>query len=279
MFEAEFHTPTVAMTIAGSDCSGGAGAQADLKVFQHFEIYGLSAITCVVAETPREVGSVHAVPPEIVAEQVSMLLRTYPVAAVKTGMLYSRAHIEAVAEALGGYSGPLVVDPVMMASTGDPLIDPEAIDAYRTLLLPRATVITPNLDEAAKLAGRAIAGKEDMAESAAQLHEEFGVPVLIKGGHLETEECHDLLCEEGTIHWFESPRIDTPASHGTGCSFAAALAACLAEGVSLRDAVSRAKWFLLFALQQSLVWKDGEGKTVHAINQDPAEFEDAVEGI
>ena len=279
MSEATFHTPTVVLTIAGSDCSGGAGAQADLKVFQHFEIYGLSAITCVVAETPREVGSVHPVPPEIVAEQVSMLLRTYPVAAVKTGMLYSRAHIEAVAGALDGYAGPLVVDPVMMASTGDPLIEPEAIDAYRTLLFPKAAVITPNLDEAAELVGRKLKSQQDMEEAAAQLHKEFGVPVVIKGGHLKTKECHDLLYEkEHHVTWMEGPRIDTPASHGTGCSFAAALAAGLAEGMPLGDAVTRAKWFLLFALQQSLVWKDGEGKSVHAINQDPAEFEDALDG-
>jgi hydroxymethylpyrimidine/phosphomethylpyrimidine kinase len=257
------------MTIAGSDCSGGAGAQADLKVFQHFGLHGLSAMTCVVAETPLEVGSIHPVPPKIVAEQVSMLLRTYPVAAVKTGMLYSRAHIEAVAEALDGYEGPLVVDPVMVASTGDALIEPDAIDAYKSLLFPKATVITPNLDEAAKLASMKVKSKKDMEVAAITLWKEFGVQAVVKGGHLKTKKVHNIFFDGSILCTFSGSRVETPASHGTGCTFAAVLASQLALGEPEEQAVGVATTFLAGALYSSRVWENREGRRVYAINQDP----------
>jgi hydroxymethylpyrimidine/phosphomethylpyrimidine kinase len=145
----------IALTIAGSDCSAGAGLQADLKTFQHFQVYGLTAVTCVVSETPLIVRHVHPIPVDVVIDQVELLLQTFPIGAIKTGMLYSAAHIERLAELLAKYPNiPLVIDPVMIASTGDPLIEENAIIAYKEKLLPLATLITPNLPEAAVLLDR-----------------------------------------------------------------------------------------------------------------------------
>ncbi len=264
-------SPPVLRTLAGSECSAGAGAQADLKTFLHFGVHGLSAITCVVAETSREVGSVHPVPPEIVAEQISLLLSSFPVAAIKTGMLFSRAHIEAVAAAIGDHPAPLVVDPVMIASTGDPLIEDNAISAYRSLLFSRAAVITPNLDEATRLTGMRITTKKQMEQAGEWLFKEYGTPVVLKGGHLKTKECHDLLYEEEAHCWASSGRIGTQAGHGTGCTFAAALAACLARGKNLREAFCHSKTFILLALSQSFTWMDPDGRPIHALNQAPFE--------
>lgn len=259
-------SPPVALTIAGSDCSAGAGIQADLKSFQHFGVFGLTAVSCVVAETSREVGSVHPVPPQVLAGQIAMLLRSFPVAAVKTGMLFSAAHVEASCHALENTRAPVVVDPVMIASTGDPLIEPDAVDLYRRLLLPRAALITPNLDEAGHLLGARIRTREQMPASARRLAEEFGVPVLLKGGHLEEHECADLLVENGAEHWFTAPRIEAETSHGTGCTFSAAITAGLAHGKSLPEAVGAAKEFLGQALAGGFSWIDPAGGRIHALN-------------
>lgn len=251
--------PPVALTIAGSDCSAGAGAQADLKTFQHFGVFGLTALTCVVAETSRHVGAVHPVPPAVVREQVELLLASFPVAAVKTGMLFSTAHVEAVHAALAGFEGPLVVDPVMIASTGDPLLEAAAIDAYRQLLLPRASVITPNLDEAAHLAGRPVRSRGEMEDTARQLAERFQTAVLLKGGHLGGPECEDVLIVNDAMHWFSTKRVNSPASHGTGCTLSAAVAAFLAQGHALEAAVRRAKAFVWQALHHGAVLQVGHG--------------------
>ena len=260
-------SPPVALTIAGSDCSSGAGIQADLKSFQHFGVFGLTAVSCVVAETSREVGGVHPLPPEFLGEQVEMLLRSFPVAAVKTGMLFSAAHVEAACRALEKSGAPVVVDPVMIASTGDPLIEPDAIDLYRRLLLPRAALITPNLDEAAHLLDAPIRRREEMVPAARRLAEEFGVPVLLKGGHLEENQCADLLLESGSEHWFTAPRIEAPTSHGTGCTFSAAITAGLALGKPLPEAVGEAKAYLGRALAGGFSWDDSSGGRIHALNQ------------
>ncbi len=184
------HLPPVALTIAGSDCSAGAGIQADLKTFQHFHVHGLTAVTCVVSETANIVRAVHPVPVAIVSDQVSLLLDSFPVAAVKTGMLYSAAHVRAVAEILARHPGlALVVDPVMIASTGDPLLEDDAITAYRELLLPLARVITPNLPEAEVLLGEKIPDEAALESAAHRLAERFGTAVLLKGGHLDTRDC------------------------------------------------------------------------------------------
>lgn len=242
-------SPPVALTIAGSDCCAGAGIQADLKTFQHFGVHGLTAVTCVVSETPACVEAVHPVPVEIIASQITLLLESYPVAAIKTGMLHSREVIECVAGCLARQPTiPLVVDPVMVASSGSPLIEPDAIEAFRRLLFPRATLITPNLDEARTLLGYAIDSEEAMEGAARYLSDELGIAVLLKGGHLSGDSCTDVLAQAGQTTQFSHPRIAGADTHGTGCSLAAAIAAGLAHGRCLIEAVALAGDYLAAAL-------------------------------
>jgi hydroxymethylpyrimidine/phosphomethylpyrimidine kinase len=249
-------SPPVALTIAGSDCSAGAGLQADLKTFQHFGVFGLTAVTCVVAETSKVVRSVHAVPPAILQDQLHVLLESFPVAVIKTGMLFSKAHIVAVTEILQQYRGiPLVIDPVMIASTGDPLLEENAIAAYKERLFPLATIVTPNLDEAEVLWGAPARDEHTMERAAHELSARHGCAVLLKGGHLGGPECADLLVENDLPAWFRSPRIDTAASHGTGCTLSAAIAANLALGRDLHDAVAASKHYLDATLTTSLAWE------------------------
>lgn len=255
--------PPVALSIAGSDCCAGAGIQADLKTFQHFEIHGLTAVTCVVSETPAVVEAVHPVPVQVVASQVSLLLDSYPVAAIKTGMLHNREGIEAVADCLRQHPDtPLVVDPVMVASSGSPLIEADAVEAYRRALFPLATLITPNLDEAATLLGHAIESVEAMEGAALRMADELGIAVLLKGGHLSGEDCIDVLAEGSTLHHFRHRRIPGADTHGTGCTLAAAIAAGLARGHALPTAVAEAGDYLAAALRSR--YRLGE---LQALNQ------------
>ncbi len=258
----------VALSIAGSDCSAGAGIQADLKTFQHFHVHGLTAVTCVVSETANIVRAVHAVPVEIVADQISLLMKSFPVAAVKTGMLFSADHVRAVAEILRNHPEILlVVDPVMIASTGDSLLEVEAVDCYKNLLLPLARVITPNLPEAEALLGEHIPDESSLEPAARKLSQLFGTAVLLKGGHLDGPDCIDLLIENGTVHRFSAPRIPLPGSHGTGCTLSAAIAAALALGNSLPEAVRLAKHYLGETLRNSYQFTSATGEIVHALNQ------------
>jgi hydroxymethylpyrimidine/phosphomethylpyrimidine kinase len=257
----------LALTIAGSDCSSGAGIQADLKTMQHFHVHALTAVTCVVSETPLVVRRVHAVPVEVVADQVELLLESYPIGAVKTGMLFSAAHVAAVAQLLHRYPAiPLVVDPVMIASTGDPLIEDDAIAAYRELLLPRATVITPNLPEAECLLGQRIDAHE-LERAAAALATAFDTAILLKGGHLEQEDCVDLLYHQGRVTRFSSPRWPTAASHGTGCTLSAAIAAHLALGEDLVTACQQGKEWINQTLRHSLSWSVAGFPRIDMLNQ------------
>jgi hydroxymethylpyrimidine/phosphomethylpyrimidine kinase len=262
------HSIPVALTIAGSDCSAGAGIQADLKTFQHFQVHGLTAVTCVVSETANTVRAVHPVPVDIVADQIALLLTSFPVAAVKTGMLFSAAHVRAVAAILGeNRQARLVVDPVMIASTGDSLLEPEALEFYKTLLLPLATIITPNLPEAEALLGARIPDENALQPAARALAERFGTAVLLKGGHLDGPHCIDLLVEHGNVHRFTADRIAVPGSHGTGCTLSAAIAAALALGQPLPQAVATAKNFLGETLRRSYQFQSATGEIVHALNQ------------
>lgn len=237
--------------------------QADLKTFQHHRVYGLTAVTCVVAETPAVVRSVHAVPPAILQDQLRVLLEAFPVAAIKTGMLFSKAHIVAVTEILTEYRGiPLVIDPVMIASTGDPLLEENAIAAYKDRLFPLATVITPNLDEAEVLWGGAVRDEAAMEHAASDLSARHGCAVLLKGGHLGQPECADLLWDDGLPEWFRSERLEGAASHGTGCTLSAAITAGLATGQDLHDAVAGAKAYLSETLAKSFAWGN-----IAALNQ------------
>ena len=257
--------PPVALTIAGSDNSAGAGAQADLKTFTALGVYGLTAITCVVAEVPGKVSSIHPIPASVVAEQIRLSLTAFPVAAIKTGMLYSAEIIEAVCDLLASTTIPLVVDPVMVATSGASLLKPDAIALYETRLFPRATIITPNMDEAAVLTGRPIRTLEDMCAAGGHLAATYRVTWLLKGGHLSGEDCTDLLFHpDGTISEFHSPRIPDVSTHGTGCTTSAAIAASLAQGLPLERAVARAKQYVTAAIKNHHRW--GE---IHALNHTP----------
>ncbi|MEI6177956.1 MAG: bifunctional hydroxymethylpyrimidine kinase/phosphomethylpyrimidine kinase [Verrucomicrobiota bacterium] len=259
----------VALTIAGSDCSAGAGIQADLKTFQHFGVHGLTAITCVVSETANIVRAVHPVPVDVVADQISLLLESFPVVALKTGMLFSAPHVIAVAGILGKFRDvQLVVDPVMIASTGDSLLEPEAVTAYKSLLLPLARVITPNLHEAEELLGEVIPDALALESAALRLSAMFGTAVLLKGGHLEGPQCIDLLADQGEIHRFVADRIPVEGSHGTGCTLSAAITALLAMDIPLPRAVEMAKDYLGETLRLSYQFQSPSGaETLHALNQ------------
>jgi len=260
--------PPAALTIAGSDCSSGAGIQADLKTFQHFGIHGLTAVTCVVSETANIVRAVHPIPIDVLEDQISLLLESFPIAAIKTGMLFSAAHVRAVATLLAQAPGiPLVIDPVMIASTGASLLEPEAIKLYQTHLLPLARLITPNLPEAEVLLGESIPDEAALDSAARRLSARFGTAVLLKGGHLKGDECVDLLCDAGEIHRFSAARIPLPGSHGTGCTLSAATTAALALGHSLSTAVAMAKAYLGETLQQSYQFPPIGKIPVHALNQ------------
>jgi hydroxymethylpyrimidine/phosphomethylpyrimidine kinase len=268
----------VALTIAGSDCSAGAGAQADLKTFSALGVYGLTALTCVVAETPGKVQSIQAVDVDIVAEQITLLLESFPIAAIKTGMLYSGdivARVSAVLRDWNARSGarvPLVVDPVMVATSGDLLLKREAIAIYERELFPLATVLTPNLDEAGTLLGGKISDLAAMHDAGQTLADRYGVPILLKGGHLGGDDAIDLLFTDGGTEEFSAPFTRGVHTHGTGCTYAAAIAAGLAAGSSLSLAVERAKQFVSAAIAQHFSWSDGTGADLHALNHSPTEL-------
>ncbi|MGD9803908.1 MAG: bifunctional hydroxymethylpyrimidine kinase/phosphomethylpyrimidine kinase [Hyphomicrobiaceae bacterium] len=238
----------IALTIAGSDSSGGAGIQADLKTFSALGVYGASVLTALTAQNTTGVQGVHPVPPSFVTAQIDSVLDDLNVAAVKTGMLADAPIIEAVTERLNSARGrkiPLVVDPVMVATSGDVLLAPAAIETVRTRLIPRATLITPNIPEAAQLLGVPPATNEtEVRHQLAQLSRLGAEAVLLKGGHGEGREAVDFLAIGERIIRIAAPRIDTPHTHGTGCTLSAAIAAYLAIGDDLETAVRRAKRYV-----------------------------------
>jgi hydroxymethylpyrimidine/phosphomethylpyrimidine kinase len=256
-------SPPVALTIAGSDNSAGAGIQADLKTFSALGVYGLTAVTCVVSEIPGRVEMVQAVTPALLRSQIRILFDAYPIAAVKTGMLYSRALLRVVSEELADRLGMfhLVVDPVMVASSGDPLIKPDAVRAYEQELLPLADVITPNLDEAAVLLGRKITTRRAMVSAAEELRSKYGATVLLKGGHLSGREAVDVLSMRAGTEEIALRRLSGCETHGTGCTLSAAVAAGLARGWRLPKAVREGKNYLHRALARQFVWHRGRQRT------------------
>lgn len=240
----------VALTIAGSDSGGGAGVQADLKVFFRFGVYGTSALTLVTAQNTLGVQRVHLLPPEVVYAQIESVAQDFPLHAAKTGALGDAAIVEAVADAVGRYGiAPLVVDPVMVAKSGDPLLAPEAVAALKERLFPVAALITPNRLEAEALLGCPIRTLEEAEEAAKALLALGPKAVLLKGGHLEGEEAVDLLATQEGVLRFSAPRVQTRNTHGTGCTLSAAVAALLARGRPLEEAVAEAKTYLTRALR------------------------------
>jgi len=249
----------VVLTVAGSDNSCGAGAQADLKTITSLGGYAQTAITCVVAEVPGRVAAIQPVRPDVVAAQIRLSLEAFPVAAIKTGMLYSTAIIRAVSAEFARRTElpPLVVDPVMVASSGDPLLRRSAVAAYRELLFPIAALVTPNLDELRILSGLPCRNLDEMKSAGQALVRTFHVPFLLKGGHLKARIAVDVLvCADGLME-FRAPFFRNADTHGTGCTFSAAIAAGLASGRPLADAVGRAKTFISGTIKNRLRW----GKT------------------
>jgi hydroxymethylpyrimidine/phosphomethylpyrimidine kinase len=243
----------VALTIAGSDPSGGAGIQADLKTFSRFEVFGASALTLVTAQNTVGVSAVHLLPTDLVAAQLEAVLQDLPVHAVKTGALGSAAMVAAVAQTLAlslPASTPLVIDPVMISKHGHSLIDDDAVDALRALLLPRATLLTPNIHEAARLLGRPILTLADLPQAARDLCALGPRAVVIKGGALGGDASIDHIYDASTDLdlALRAPRVQTRSTHGTGCTFSAAITARLALGDTLPDALTTAKAFLTRAL-------------------------------
>jgi hydroxymethylpyrimidine/phosphomethylpyrimidine kinase len=238
----------VALTIAGSDPSGGAGIQADLKTFHQFGVYGAAAITLLTVQNTSGVARVECMPAHLIAEQVRAVVEDIPPQAAKTGALGNREIVEAVASLAAEFEFPLVVDPVMISKHGAPLIAPEARAAIAERLLPRAFLITPNLEEAACLTGIEVRSVEAMRQAAARLCTMGAQAALVKGGHLEGDAT-DVLFAGGAWREFTAPRVHTPHTHGTGCTYSAAITAELARGTPLETAVARAKAFLTEAIR------------------------------
>ncbi len=233
--------PPVALTIAGSDSGGGAGIQADLKTFEAFGVFGTSAVTAVTAQNTVGVHAVHVLPPELVDRQIRVVCEDLHPAACKSGMLADAPTIEAVARSLSAVAIPhYVLDPVMVASSGAPLLRPDAIDVLRESLMPIASLVTPNLDEAALLTGKDVSDESGMRQAAESLVDAGCRAVLIKGGHLDGAEVVDLLYDGANWREWRAAKLAAGDAHGTGCTLSAAIAAGLAMGRPLGDAVDRA---------------------------------------
>ncbi len=255
----------VALTIAGSDSGGGAGIQADIKAMQANGVFAASVITAITAQNTVAVTDAMDVPLELISSQMAAVLSDLPVAAIKTGMLSSTGIIQTVAETLRHYPTlPLVVDPVMISKSGFSLLQDDAVDALVADMLPLAAVCTPNAHEAARLVGSDIRDEADAKEAAKAIHAMGPAAVLVKGGHLDEEsDAVDVLYDGHDMHVIRSPRIDTPHTHGTGCTYAAAIAARLAHGDSVIDAVHTAHGYVHAAIRGGLPIGNGHGPTDH----------------
>ena len=250
----------VALTIAGSDPSGGAGVQADLKTFHQLKAYGAAVITLITVQNTTRVSRVEVLDPGLVSDQIAAVLDDLPPNAAKTGALGSAAVVEAVAAC--AIRCPLVVDPVMISKHGAPLVDAAARAALRDKLLPRAALVTPNLHEAAELAGIAVGDVDQMREAAVRIAALGARSVLVKGGHLENDAV-DILFHEGALTGLRVPRVDTRHTHGTGCTYSAAITAFLARGVPMIEAVTRAKRFIDAAIRTNPGLGAGSGPVNH----------------
>lgn len=251
------------VSIAGSDCSGGAGIQADLKTFAAHGVYGMSVITSVVAENTARVISYQDISPTIIQEQIDAVFEDIPPDAVKIGMLSSKETMAAVTAGLKKWpTSHIVLDPVMYAKNGDALMEPTAIQTLIESVLPFATLITPNIPEAEKICQQSIATIEEMEQAARKIYALCGAAVLIKGGH-KSGEATDILFDGVKYFHYTSPRIETKNTHGTGCTFSSAIASQLALGKPLNQAIACAKEYITMAIQHSLAIGAGHGPTNH----------------
>ena len=255
----------VGLSIAGSDSSAGAGIQADLKTFSALGVYGLTAVTCIVAEIPGKVSRIEPVSAGMVREQIEVLVKNFQIGAIKTGLLCSTEIICAVANAIRDTEVPLVIDPVMVATSGDRLLDRAAIEAYEKKLFPLASLITPNLDEAQRLLGAKIKDRQAMYRAGKELEGKFARAILLKGGHLEGNDAIDLLFADGKVVEFSEPFVRGVATHGTGCSYSAAITAGIASCLSLEQAIRRAKKFVTQSISRHFQWRSKTGKSLYAL--------------
>ena len=241
-----------ALTIAGSDSSGGAGIQADIKTMCAHGVYAMSAITALTAQNTTGVSAIAEVTPAFLKSQIDSVFEDIRPDAVKTGMVADRALIEVIAERLAHYDAQnIVVDPVMIATSGSRLLREDSVSVLRLRLLPLASVITPNIPEAKVLSGMEIDSKADMERAAREIEGACGCAVLLKGGH-QVSDADDLLCRGGELFWFRGERIDNPNTHGTGCTLSSAIASNLALGYGLEEAIARAKAYISGALRAGL---------------------------
>jgi hydroxymethylpyrimidine/phosphomethylpyrimidine kinase len=254
---------SVALTIAGSDPSGGAGLQADLKTFYRFGVYGQAVVTLITVQNTSGVTQVSTLDPELVAAQIQSIIEDIPPQAAKIGALGSREIVKAVAREAERFSFPLVVDPVMISKHGARLIGPDAIRALVERLIPRSFLLTPNLDEAGALAGFAVEDRDGMARAAQKLASLGAANVLVKGGHLGGDALDLLYLSGGEFREFSAPRIDTVHTHGSGCTLSAAITAELAKGAPLTEAVHRAKLFITDAIRTAPQLGRGQGPLNH----------------
>ena len=264
LMELTMTRPPTAMTIAGSDSGGGAGIQADLKTFAALGVYGTSALTAITAQNTLGVTSIHEIPTDLIAAQIQAIISDIGADVVKTGMLSSSAIIETVAQELRRHTVTrLVVDPVMVAKGGDRLLREDAVDALRTSLLALATVITPNMPEAEVLTGIAVRTPKDASEAARRIVAMGANSVVVKGGHLSDGDAVDTFYDGQALREFRAQRIDTKNTHGTGCTFASAIAAGLAKGLALEEAVAQAKAYVTEAIRANLDVGQGHGPLNH----------------
>lgn len=262
-----------ALTIAGSDCSGGAGIQADLKTMEAHGVYGMSALTALTAQNTLGVTAIHSIPPDFLAAQLDAIFTDIFPQAVKIGMVSQRALVEVIGDKLVEYGARnIVVDPVMVSTSGSRLMEDEAMLTLRRRLFPLCAVLTPNIPEAQALTGRSISSPRELEEACRQMGESFGCAVLGKGGHFwmepnmptdASEEANDCLWLEGEIHWITGKRIPTRNTHGTGCTLSSAIASNLALGLPLLPAIQAAKAYLTRALSASLDLGQGPGPLQH----------------
>ncbi len=255
-----------ALTVAGSDCSGGAGIQADIKTMTMNGVYAMSAITALTAQNTTGVKSISEVTPDFLADQMDMIFTDIRPDAVKIGMVSNSDLIKTIVERLTFFKADkIVVDPVMVATSGADLMQSEAVITMKNSLLPIATLTTPNIPEAEVLTGMKIENEEDMVKAAVYINKTYGCAVLLKGGH-SINDANDLLCQNGRIKWFYGKRIDNPNTHGTGCTLSSAIAANLAKGFELEASVQRAKDYISGALSAQLNLGQGSGPMNHAFD-------------
>lgn len=261
--------PACVLTIAGTDPSGGAGIQADLKTFQELQSYGMSVVTSVVAQNTTGVKNVHHLPDAFIREQLFAVSEDMPVHAVKTGMIANKEMMQVIKDWMQTVDAPYIMDPVMIAQSGDTLVEQEEQIYLKRHLVPESTLVTPNIPETETLLNKQIDNEEDMKEAAVEIVEKLGAgAALVKGGHLKGKAV-DFLYDGHQLHTFEAERIDSANTHGTGCTYSAAIAAYMSRGYPLAQAVEKGKHFVTEAIRHSFNLGKGDGPTNHfAVRQE-----------